>query len=112
MAGDHGEIGAGGAIGTAAALFPILQGAWVKREAAGELCAAKASAGAHSPHIHIQRERELMHRRGLRFSLGDGGGFAHGLDQFVCYVFALHGLILRIFAVALIAAANAATSRF
>lgn len=92
--GDDGEIGARGAIGTATALFPILQGTRVEREAASKLGAAEAGGCPHGAHIYIERKRELMRGRGFRFALGDGGGFAHGFDEFAGYVLALHGLIV------------------
>jgi len=91
MAGNHGEVGAGGPVWAAAALFPILQGAWVEGEAASKLRAAQAGGCADGAHIYIEREGEVMRCRRSRFSLGDGGGFAHGLDKFVGYVLTLHG---------------------
>jgi hypothetical protein len=112
MAGDDGEIGSGGAVGAAAALFPILEGARVEGKAAGELRAAEAGGGADGAYIYVEREGKLMRCHRGRFSLGYGGGFAHGFDEFVGYVLALHGLILRTFAAALSVAVKAETSRF
>jgi hypothetical protein len=80
MAGNHGEIGAGGAVWAATALFPILQGARVKGKAAGKLSAAETGCGSDRADIDVELEGEMMRRCGLRFSLSDGGGFAHGLD--------------------------------
>ena len=63
MAGDHGEIGAGGAVGATAALFPVLQGALVEGKAARKLGAAKAGCGSDSADIYVEREREMMRCR-------------------------------------------------
>ena len=52
-------------------------------------------AGDDGADVYIERKREMMSGGWGGFALGDGGGFAHGFDEFAGYVFAFHGLILR-----------------
>jgi hypothetical protein len=111
MAGDYGQVGAGSAVGTTAALLPVLQGARVEGEAAGKFGAAEACSCPDGAHVYIKRERELMYGGGFRLALGNFGSLAHGIDEFVGDILPLHGLILRTFVAALIDAAKAAIRR-
>ena len=81
-AGDYGQIRPRGAVGTAAALFPVLQGARIEHKTACKLSPAEPGDRAHGPHIDIQLKRELVHSRRLQFALGYFGSLAHGLDKF------------------------------
>jgi hypothetical protein len=95
MARNYGQVGSGGAVGTTAALLPVLQGARVEGKATRKLGAAEAGSCPNGAHVYIKRERELMYGGGFRLALGNFGSLAHGIDEFVGDILPLHGLILQ-----------------
>jgi len=112
VARNHCQIGSRGAIRTATALFPVLQGARVKGKATGKLSSAETGVGADGAHVHLQGKGKLL--RGCRgdFTQRNLRGFAHRPHEFICNVLSLHGFTLLALAAALRLAAKAATSRF
>ena len=108
IASDDGKVGAGRAIGTAATLLPILQGAWIESKSTGKLRTAEAGGRADGTDIDIEWKREVVDGRGRRVAFGNLDSLAHGLKNFFRHVNTFHGLLLLAVAPALMLAASAA----